>query len=110
MASSAGPSRVKASSGDPQSLAMKLYDQCLSSFPADHLFYQQDLLGLGVIPNEDLALLLRCTQILVDQSLLRLLQAKDDRLAWKIIAQSDAEKLVTLCPFDMFIMLYLLTL
>lgn len=79
---------------------MKLYDQCLSSFPADHLFYQQDLLGLGVIPNDDLALLLRCTQILVDQSLLRLLQAKDDRLAWKIIAQSDAEKLVTFCPFD----------
>ncbi|KAK2861108.1 hypothetical protein FQN49_004531 [Arthroderma sp. PD_2] len=95
MASSAGPSRAKASN-DPQSLAMKLYDQCLSSFPLDHLFYQQDLLGLGVIPNEDLALLLRCTQILVDQSLLRLLQAKDDRLAWKIIAQSDAEKLQNL--------------
>ncbi|KAM5472891.1 34-kDa subunit of RNA polymerase III (C) [Microsporum audouinii] len=96
MALSAGPTRAKASSGDPQSLAMKLYDQCLSSFSADQLFYQQDLIGLGVIPNDDLALLLRCTQILVDQSLLRLLQAKDDRLAWKIIAQSDAEKLQNL--------------
>ncbi|KAK2743883.1 34-kDa subunit of RNA polymerase III (C) [Myotisia sp. PD_48] len=81
---------------DPASLATAIYDRCLSDFPQDRLFHQQDLLGLGIIPNDDLSLLLTCTQVLVDQSLFRLLQTKDDRLAWKIIAQSDAEKLQNL--------------
>lgn len=73
-------------------LAQKLYDACIEQFDEDHLFYQQDLLGLGVIPKGDVALLLQCTQSLVDQKLFRLLQDKNDRLAWKIISQEDAEK------------------
>jgi DNA-directed RNA polymerase III subunit RPC6 len=31
-------------------------------------------------------------QILVDQSLFRLLHGKDEKLAWKVVEQSDAEK------------------
>lgn len=83
------------SDGSPAELASKLYDECLANFPIDHLFYQQDLLGLGVVPNNDLARLLQCTQWLVDQKLLRLLQGKNDRLSWKLISREDAEKYVS---------------
>ncbi|OGM39792.1 putative DNA-directed RNA polymerase III subunit Rpc34 [Aspergillus bombycis] len=79
-------------------LASKLYEHCLNNYPPDQLFYQQDLLGLGIVPKSDLALLLRCTQSLVDQKLFRLLQGKNDRLAWKIISREDAEKLQNLSP------------
>ncbi|PYH43590.1 RPC34 RNA polymerase subunit family protein [Aspergillus saccharolyticus JOP 1030-1] len=90
MASSAGSSVSE--------LCARLYDACLKNFPPDHLFYQQDLLGLGIVPKNDLALLLQCTQSLVDQKLFRLLQGKNDRLAWKIISREDAEKLQNLSP------------
>lgn len=73
-------------------LAQKLYDACLETFDTGHLFYQQDLLGLGVIPKGDVPLLLQCTQALVDQKLFRLHQDKNDRLTWKIISREDAEK------------------
>lgn len=79
-------------SKDADGLASALYEKCLSDFSPDHLFYQQDLSSLGVVPNDDLTLLMKCTQILVDRSLFRLLHGKDGRLAWKVIAQSDAEK------------------
>lgn len=88
--SSAGPSGESLT--DPKRLASTLYAECRSTFPADHLFYQQDLISLGVIPNNDISLLMKCAQTLVDQSLFRLLHGKDDRLAWKLIAQEDAAK------------------
>jgi hypothetical protein len=86
---SAGPS-----GSSINELASRLYDECLKRYDADHLFYQQDLLGLGVIERNNLPLLLQCTQLLVDQKLFRLLQGKDNRLAWKIISREDAEKYV----------------
>jgi DNA-directed RNA polymerase III subunit RPC6 len=86
MASAGGSSRSIAA------IAAELYEACRTKFPADYLFYQQDLLKLGLIPDNDLALLLQCTQSLVDQNLFRTLQDKDDRLAWKIISQEDAER------------------
>ncbi|KAK2750782.1 34-kDa subunit of RNA polymerase III (C) [Onygenales sp. PD_40] len=95
VSSAAGPSKG-IGMAEHKELAAALYARCLSDFPPDHLFYQQDLLGLGVIPNNDLALLMKCAQSLVDQSLMRMLYGSDDRLAWKIIAQSDAEKLQNL--------------
>jgi DNA-directed RNA polymerase III subunit RPC6 len=72
--------------------AAKLYDACLTHFEADRMFFQEDLLSLGVIPTNDLALLVQCAQSLVDQKLMRLLQTKTERLAWKIIPREDAEK------------------
>lgn len=83
------------SGGSPAELASKLYDECSAKFSPDHLFYQQDLLALGIIPKDDLALLLQCTQWLVDQKLFRLLQGKNDRLSWKLISREDAEKYVS---------------
>ncbi|KAF9886440.1 34-kDa subunit of RNA polymerase III (C) [Aspergillus nanangensis] len=84
--------------GSPNELASQIYDACVKDFPTDKLFYQQDLLGLGLVPKGDVSLLLRCTQLLVDQKLFRLLQGKNDRLAWKIISREDAEKLQNLSP------------
>ncbi|KAI5287046.1 34-kDa subunit of RNA polymerase III (C) [Ascosphaera acerosa] len=72
-------------------LAASLYAKCLSDFPADQLIYQQDLLGLGIIPNNNLGLLMKCVQSLVGQSLLRMFHGKNERLAWKLVAQSDAD-------------------
>lgn len=88
--SSAGPSGESLT--DPKRLAAALYEECRSTFPPDHLFYQQDLVSLGVVPNNDIPLLMKCAQSLVDQSLFRMLQGKDERLAWKLIAQEDAAK------------------
>ncbi|GAQ46420.1 34-kDa subunit of RNA polymerase III (C) [Aspergillus tubingensis] len=90
---SAGPS-----GSSVNELASRLYDACVNQFPSDHLFYQQDLLGLNIVPKNDLALLLSCAQSLVNQKLFRLLQGKNDRLAWKIISRDDAEKLRDLSP------------
>jgi len=84
----AGPS----GGNDTAAIASKLYEECRNNYDPDQLFYQQDLLNMGVIPGNDLSLLLQCTQWLVDQKLFRLLHGKDDRLAWKVISQEDAEK------------------
>ena len=73
-------------------LASQLYDACAEQFDADHSFYQQDLLGLGIIPGDDIKLLLQCTQELVNQKLFRLLEAQNKRLVWRLVAREDAEK------------------
>jgi DNA-directed RNA polymerase III subunit RPC6 len=82
-------------------IASRLYDACLERFEADHLFYQQDLLALDVIPKGEIDLLLKCAQSLVDQKLFRLLQGANNRLAWKIISRDDAEKYVSTFSFDL---------
>lgn len=74
-----------------EELAGALYARCLADFPQDHLIYQQDLLNLGIIPGNNLALLMKCVQSLVAQSLLRMFHGKDERLAWKLVSQSDAD-------------------
>ncbi|KAJ6018192.1 hypothetical protein N7451_001571 [Penicillium sp. IBT 35674x] len=74
-------------------LASKLYDACVEQFDADHSFYQQDLLSVSVIPNDDVMLLLECAQSLVNQKLFRLLEGQNKRLVWRIVAREDAEKL-----------------
>lgn len=73
-------------------LAAKLYDACLEQFEPDQLLNQQDLFGLGVIPKDELSLLLQVTQSLVDQKLFRTHQVQGGRLAWKLISREDAEK------------------
>ncbi|KAJ5929786.1 hypothetical protein N7454_006736 [Penicillium verhagenii] len=77
-------------------LASQLYDACADQFEADHSFYQQDLLSVSVIPNNDVSLLLECAQSLVNQKLFRLLEGQNKRLVWRIVAREDAEKLQNL--------------
>ena len=77
---------------DPQELALALYAKCASDFEPDHLFYQNDLMGLGVVSKNDLALLLECANILVGRHMFRVHEGREGRIAWKVIAQTDAEK------------------
>ena len=82
-----------ASAGSTASaLASRLYDACVERYEADQLFYQQDLLGLDIVPKGDVKLLLECTQTLVNQKLFRLHHGSNNRIAWKIISREDAEK------------------
>lgn len=90
----------KMSDSKVEELAGALYARCLADFPQDHLIYQQDLLNLGIIPGNNLALLMKCVQSLVAQSLLRMFHGKDERLAWKLVSQSDADMWV---PFSQFL-------
>ncbi|KAJ5109696.1 hypothetical protein N7532_002341 [Penicillium argentinense] len=76
-------------------LASKLYDACADNHDPDTLLYQHDLIDLGVLPSDDIALLLQCTQSLVDQKLFRLHQGQG-RIGWKLIPREDAEKLQSL--------------
>lgn len=92
MASSSAGAAKGGASKDANALANALYDKCISDYSPDHLFYQQDLQKLDVVASHDLALLMQCAQILVDRNLFRMLHGRDDRLAWKVIEQSDAEK------------------
>lgn len=82
------------SSRSIEDIASELYEKCRKIFPADHLFYQDDLFNLGVIPNTELQVLLQCTQSLVDRKLFRVLEGRENHLAWKLISQEDAERYV----------------
>ena len=74
-------------------LASQLYDACRDQFDADHSFFQEDLLGLGVVPPNDLSLLMQCAQSLVNDKLFRLHESTTSkRLVWKLVARDDAEK------------------
>lgn len=73
-------------------LAEVLYAKCSNEFPADHHFYQTDLVKLNVVPGNDIPLLLEVAQSLVNQNLLRLSHGKDDRLVWTVISKEDAAK------------------
>ncbi|KAJ5109412.1 hypothetical protein N7456_006087 [Penicillium angulare] len=87
---------MAAAGSSVKELASQLYDACADQFSTDHTFYQQDLLSLGVIPNDDLSLLLECAQSLVNQKLFRLLEAQNKRLVWRLVGREDAEKLKNL--------------
>ncbi|OKL60699.1 hypothetical protein UA08_04412 [Talaromyces atroroseus] len=82
--------------GTNDDIANKIYGQCREKFSASQLIYQNDILNLGLIPNKNLEILLACTQILVNRNLFRVYQDSDNRIAWKLIAAEDAEKIQSL--------------
>ena len=67
-----------------------LYARC-ANLPADRVFNQQDLFSLEVIPDNDLQLLLICTQQLTKEGLFKLM-TKDGRACWKVVKKDDAAK------------------
>lgn len=87
-----------ASAGSIKELASQLYDACASHPDSDRSWYQNALQDLDIIPKEDneIEVLLQCTQSLVDQKLFRLLETSNKRLAWRIVSREDAEKLSNL--------------
>ena len=69
-----------------------LYARC-ANLPADRVFNQQDLFSLEVIPDNDLQLLLICTQQLTKEGLFKLM-TKDGRACWRVVKKDDAAKYV----------------
>ena len=83
---------MASSSKNVADLAMNLYHRCWEKYSQDQLIYQHDLQNFNILPSNDLALLLECTQYLVDQRLFASHEDSHSRLAWKTIAADDAEK------------------
>lgn len=81
------PGVVQASQKELQNA---LYARC-ANIGADAVFTQQDLLALGIIPNQDINLLLTCINQLMKEGLLKVLK-KDSAVCWKVIKKEDAAK------------------
>lgn len=88
-----------ASSGaDIAALKTKLYDACAPLVAQNPRMYfnQASIFDLDVIPNNDVNILLRVTQALVDDKLFKILQSEG--LAWRLRSVEEARKFVSL-PF-----------
>jgi DNA-directed RNA polymerase III subunit RPC6 len=91
MATSLGARSSISKSKNSKELQTALYTACRHQFPPDKLLSQVDLLKLKVMPDDSLEILLQCVQGLIDQNLFRL-HSINDRIAWKVIKEEDAEK------------------
>ena len=71
-----------------------LYEEMTQHGSHDRLYNQHDLIGLNVIPNDDLSLLLKVVQGLCDDRLL--IAASDNRMgiSWRYRSKEDAKKYV----------------
>ena len=84
-ADAARPSSIK-------ELADALYAECLRRLGDDNKqFYQDDLLGMNVIPNRDVDRLSACINLLTSKGLLTLM-SRDGRSCWKVKKREDAAK------------------
>ena len=72
-----------------EGLKSQIYEQCLDEEP-ETVFRQQDILDMGVIPDNDAALLLEVTQRLVDEKLFKMV--RDGQLGWMYRPLEDALK------------------
>ncbi|KAI9821111.1 MAG: 34-kDa subunit of RNA polymerase III (C) [Pycnora praestabilis] len=71
-------------------LTNALYARCAQG-ATDQLFYQADLLDMGVIPESDLNVFLTCVQQLVRTGLFKVFQ-HDGAMAWKVVKKEDADR------------------
>jgi DNA-directed RNA polymerase III subunit RPC6 len=60
------------------------------------VFNQSSLLELGVIPNDDIQVLMQVTQRLINEKLFKYVQAEG--LGWKLRTLEEAKKFVDLFP------------
>ena len=91
---------------DIAALKTQLYDACLETVKQDprKYFNQSTIFELNIIPNNDVNLLLRVTQGLVDEKLFKILQSEG--LAWRLRTQDEARKFDSLPPFLPFYFVY----
>ncbi|KAL8688961.1 MAG: hypothetical protein Q9218_005253 [Villophora microphyllina] len=100
-------------SSDPSagssSLELKnaLYARC-AALPADTIFDQKALLNLNVIPNNELTLLLDCTQKLTQEGLFKLL-SRENRACWRVVKKEDAQKYKSLSAEEALVYSYVET-
>jgi DNA-directed RNA polymerase III subunit RPC6 len=89
MASSSRPT----SGVDITALRNQLYERC-ALVVDEHprmVFHQATLLDLSIIPNDDLSLLLRVVQNLVDDKLFKVV-TDTDGVGWKLRTPDEAKK------------------
>jgi DNA-directed RNA polymerase III subunit RPC6 len=78
-----------ASDAKIEDLKNQIYAACIVEEP-ETVFRQQDILDLGLIPDNDAALLLAVTQRLVDEKLFKMV--RDGQLGWMYRSLEDAQK------------------
>jgi hypothetical protein len=83
---------------DIPALGKSLYDACLPFMQQNSkkVFNQSSLLELGVIPNDDIQVLMQVTQRLINEKLFKYVQAEG--LGWKLRTLEEAKKFVDLFP------------
>ncbi|KAG0651389.1 putative DNA-directed RNA polymerase III subunit rpc6 [Hyphodiscus hymeniophilus] len=82
---------------DIAALKTALYDACLDLSDNPRTFFNQaTIFDLGVIPNNDVNILLKVTQALVDEKLFKILQSEG--LAWRLRSHEEARKYRSLKP------------
>lgn len=87
---------MASSATDIAALKNKLYEACLPFVEEDpkKYFNQASIFELGIIPNNDVHILLRVTQALVDEKLFKIYT--QEGLAWRLRSQDEARKSVPL--------------
>ncbi|KAL8822997.1 MAG: hypothetical protein Q9191_006278 [Dirinaria sp. TL-2023a] len=96
---------IAVAEASPKELQNALYASCASQ-PADKIFDQHDLLALGVIPRDDLGLLLSCTRQLTKEGLLKVM-TKDGVACWRVVKKEDAAKYKTLSGDEALVYSYI---
>jgi DNA-directed RNA polymerase III subunit RPC6 len=83
---------------DIAALKTQLYDACAPLVAEDprKYFNQASIFELGIIPNDDVNILLKVTQALVDDKLFKILQSEG--LAWRLRSVEEARKSVPSLP------------
>ena len=78
---------------DIAALKSQLYDACLNVADSPRQYFNQaTIFELGIIPNNDVNILLKVSQALVDERLFKILQSEG--LAWRLRSQDEARKFV----------------
>lgn len=72
-----------------ESLKDRIYQECLHE-DQDTVFRQQDIFDMGIIENNDAALLLSVCQRLVDEKLFKMV--RDGQLGWMYRPMDEAQK------------------
>lgn len=85
---SSGPSNTV----DVPALKNAVYEACVPTAELDHkhVFDQHHLLALGIIPNNDIEILLAVAQSLVNEKLFKVVQS--DTMGWRLRSVEDAKK------------------
>jgi DNA-directed RNA polymerase III subunit RPC6 len=77
---------------DVTALKTAIHEACAPTAELDprHVFYQPDLLALGIIPNNDMNILLTVTQALVNEKLFKVVHSEG--LGWRLRSVEEAKK------------------
>lgn len=79
---------------DVPALKNAVYEACLATAELDpkYVFDQHHLISLGIIPANDVDILLKVAQSLVNEKLFKVVQS--DTMGWRLRSVEDAKKYV----------------